>query len=209
MHSLLEFVQPFFDVLDQTMKQLFIEQNGQTCFDHKYPSGGMELVWLAEGWELHVSKALLYFFMDDIEMGKNERSWLCIRIHDNQLSLYLKPCQVVMQSTHLDSEGMDPAVKEEVLGICSSFDSDVSIPILFVVDTPSRHQHVVELFVLPWSSYNRPVRIPGLPPLYKKVASAHLSLCSVECPYASPRLNVPQPVRDAPQPASTRLKNVL
>ena len=169
MTALLDSLQPFLDLLNDTMKQAFIEQHGQALFDHKYPSGrSMKLVWLTDDLELRVSKTLLYLFMHDIESGKNARSWLCIRVHKEQIQFHMKSAQSVMESIATIA-GNNLDTKQEALNICTTFDEHISIPVMFILDTP-QHKHVtMELFAIPWSNYTGPVRIPSLPPLYAKV----------------------------------------
>jgi hypothetical protein len=66
--------------------------------------------------------------------------------------------------------GNNLIIKKEALNICTTFDERVSIPVLFILDTPE-HKHItMELFTIPWSNYIGPVRINALPPLY---ANAH------------------------------------
>ena len=130
------------------MKQLFIEEYGQASFDHRFPSGSMKLVWMTDQWKLHTSNTIFHLFRDEIEAGKQSKSWFCIRIHCNVLSFHVKPSQAVIEL--IDEIDMSPTSNEETLSICETFDPDVSIPAMILVEAPEFRRIAMEVFSIPW-----------------------------------------------------------
>ena len=147
MLSFKDVAQPFFDNLNTRMKKIFIQKYGIDFFFIHFPSGSMDLINITDQGKLYISTFLFCMFKEEIEAGKDSRSWFCILMHGNALSFHLKNSQEVMEA--MDTITMRD-YKEEVLSVCKTFEPNEVIPVMFVIESPDFTHTVVGAYSIPW-----------------------------------------------------------
>ena len=141
--------QPWFDHLNTAMKKIFIQQNGLDLFFIQFPSGSMNLINVTDQGELYISTLLFCVFKEQIDAGKDSRSWFFISMHGNAhtLSFELKNSQQVMET--VDTITMRDYMKD-VCSISETFDPNTVIPVMLVIDLPDSKHTVVGAYSIPW-----------------------------------------------------------